>query len=94
VRARLEWPSAEATAWNVPEPPDDSEPAQAWDDAFRFHLTVTSWGTPCTKSTVPGFPLVSHADESHTIRPCLVTTTRTAPGPYGIWQPDDDVETA
>lgn len=86
-------PSALATASKVPDEPCDRVPAH--DPDFRFQDNATSRGTPGASRTVRAPRRAAlQAAEFQTTLPCLVTTTRTAPGPYFSWHPDAEVETA
>ena len=80
-RTGLDCPSLSATASNVPQAPAGSVPAHPEGDlAWRFQAIESTRGTPRVNRTAAA-PDGLHAAESHTTRPCLVTTTWTEPGP-------------
>lgn len=94
MRTWLDLPVVMATAEKVPVAPFGSDPAQP-DGlvASRFHEIVSMCGTPVWNWTGVAAD-DPHVEESHTTWPCLVTTTRTDPAPYGSWHGVLAVDTA
>lgn len=90
----LDRPPPIATTRKVPEAPAGSVPEQpAGLFAARFQEMASSRGTPSENRTV-GAAAGLQVAESQTTWPCLVTTTRTDPGPYVSSQGAVAVETA
>jgi hypothetical protein len=87
-----------ATASNVPTVPAGTSPAQPALLARRSQVMAVIRGTPGVSGTGPveagARPGGAHALESHMTRPFLVTTTRTADGPYTSSQGPGAVDTA
>ena len=80
-RTGLDWPSVSATASNVPVVPAGSVPAHPEGPlGWRFQVIESTCGTPRVNRALAAAGGL-HAAESHTTRPCLVTTTWTEPGP-------------
>ena len=90
----LDWPPLMATASSVPLVAAGSEPAQpAGAAALGSQTIVSTCGTPSVNRTGRAAADLQAA-ESHTTRPCRVTTTWTELAPYASVHPVGAVETA